>query len=45
MLSETIDVGIINILRTDPREAEPMDKVLGGGHQHASVVPAVAEGD
>lgn len=45
VLSETLDVGVIHILCPNPRQAEPMDKVLGGGDEHALASSAVAQDD
>jgi hypothetical protein len=42
---ETFDVGVIHILRPNPGQAEPMDKVLSGWDQHASASSAVAKDD
>jgi hypothetical protein len=45
VLSEPLDVGLTHILRANPRQAEPMDKVLSGGDEHASGSSAVAQDD
>jgi hypothetical protein len=45
VLSKTLDVGVIHIPRPNPRQAEPMDKVLSGRDEHASASSAVTQDD
>jgi hypothetical protein len=45
VLSETLHVRVIHIPRPNPRQAEPMRKVLGGRDEHASASSAVAQDD
>ncbi|MGD9657513.1 MAG: hypothetical protein AB7U61_07705 [Methylocystis sp.] len=45
VLSEPFDVGVTHDLRANPRQAEPMNKMLRTGNQHASASSAVAQGD